>query len=250
MSTCTAGCGTETDLYLCDQCAESFAEDLRSASWLAGELDVTISRQTGAAIGSMRPSAEKPLPVNMRAADIAARLQSELMHWSAEVAGMRGTDVDAVSTAGFAVWLLANVDGVRLHPHAGEIARNIADVVRDAVHVIDRPAERWYAGPCECGADMYSRSKEGSVRCPQCQAEYDVTERRESLLSEIEDQWATTEELSSALGSLGKPVTPARIRQWSSRGKLVKLPPHPADKNQRPRYRVAEVLSLLTNSAA
>lgn len=254
MSECTALCGTDVDnFYLCRQCTDRFVEDLRSVSWLAVELEVTIARQTsfGASIGAIRPSAERPLPYHPKASSVASRLHSELSTWAWEIAGMRGDTFDAVSTSDLAGWLLGHADVVRMHPQAGSIVRTIGDCVLSARRVVDRPPDRWYLGPCdECRTDMYARVKSGSVQCPGCATEYGVEERRELLLGAIEDQWATAEELSSALGTLGKPVTSERIRQWSSRGKLVKLPPHPADHNKRPRYRVSDVLALLVGTVA
>lgn len=254
MSECVANCGTSVDsYYLCKQCTDAFAADLRDVEWLAVELEVTLARQTafGAPIGRVVASAERPLPYHPKASSVASRLHSELATWTWEIAGMRGDEFDEVGTQGLAAWLVRNVNAVRLHPQAGSIVRTIGDAVRAARSVVDRPPDKWFAGPCdECSADMYAQIRYGSVQCPSCGCEYDVEERRESLLSVIEDQWATAEELSSALGTLGKSVTSERIRKWSSRGKLVKLPPHPGDSNKRPRYRVADVLALLVDAVA
>ncbi|MDA3624273.1 hypothetical protein OU415_02425 [Saccharopolyspora sp. WRP15-2] len=233
---------------LCESCTMQLEADLRMAHSLAGDLNVALTRQHrfGSSIGVVVRGGERPLPVNLRASDAAAELQRELSTWCHDLAGLRALRVDAPETvSGLASWLLRHLSEVQAHPAAGLVADGIGRVVAAAVRVVDRPVDRWYAGRCGCGEDLYARARTGQVQCSACRAVYDIGTRREQLLAAIEDQLATTTELCRALTLLGRPLKAEQVRKWAERGKLVQKAPHPADPKHLPRYRVGDVVQLL-----
>lgn len=244
MSECKAQCGTDTDMYLCAGCASTLRSDLGAVEWLLSELNVTYSRQHrfGALVGSLARSAESPVPYHQRASDTALALRSELVTWFRL---MRGDKRAVGDEEGMAHWLGHHITMIRSHPSAGELAIGINQVVGTAHSVIDRPADTWYAGPCECGEDLNARSKQGSVSCSSCGQVYDIEARRSELLRAIEDQLVTTSELCRALTMLGRELSNEQVRKWASRGKLTQRPPHPNDPKRRPRYRIGDVVDLL-----
>lgn len=250
---CTAPtCGQPvSDGFVCTSCLNQLLADLKAVPDLVVELEVTLTRQDrfAGSVGVQARSAEKPLPFHGRASKAASALARELGVWCHDLAGCLGVVVDVEYTpAALAGWLVEHVDAVRTHPAAGELVAGVGRVVAAAVRVVDRPVERWYAGPCACGEDLYARSSKGSVQCPACGAVYDIEQRREELLTALEDQLATASEVCRVLGLLGWRVTPSRIRGWVHRNRLVARPPHPGDSRQHPRYRIGDVHALAKQS--
>lgn len=115
---------------------------------------------------------------------------------------------------------------------APTMADELLDLERRLARMVDRPADRRYAGKCSaltmdgrCEAELYARMDSGRVTCPRCKAEHDVTERRDILLSEAKHYLVTATEAAGALmawtdyeGSEDKLID--RIRKWRDRGKL------------------------------
>lgn len=252
MSTeCATGCGTAAEgYYLCRGCTQHLVGELRRTGELVDHLNAAIARQTstGTGVGVASRSAERPLPVNLHAADVARDLGSVLSTWAADMAERTGRPlVDSSATPAVARWLLGSTATMRTHPAASELHDEITDALARGWRAIDRPAARHFAGPCEqCGADLYARPHAAELRCTECGTGYDATDRRTWLLDQARDQLATASTIARALpGLLGRPVTPAMIRGYAHRGRLA---PRPADTAGRNRYRVGDVIDLVMST--
>lgn len=251
VATCTTGCGQPSGgYYLCGQCTQRLAFDLRTVGELVRYLDGTIARQTanGSGVGVTSRSAERPLPVNLHAADVARDLHNVLGMWFLDIADRLGRApvIDNHASA-FAAWLLGNVSTLRTHPAADELHDEISDAIARAWRVVDRPPEQRFAGPCdECGHDLYGRPNAAELRCGQCGATYDADARRGWLVDQARDQLATASTIARALPALvGQNVTPAMIRGYAHRGRLASKP---LDRAGRKRYRVGDVIDLVLST--
>jgi hypothetical protein len=244
---------------ICGACTGQLGRALADVPWLAAQLQVSLSRQASRSAGGR--SATVPLPFDERAGEAAWVLRSALVGWvhilapgvvplspichacghlSCEL--IRLGDWPADTLQAMARWLWHRHDGLSRHPAAVEAHDEITSAVRQAERAIDRRAERWYAGPCDCGQDMYARPGAIRVTCPDCDSWYDVAARRAYLLGAAEDTLAGAALIAQSLTSLGQPVTPERLRQWAHRGRIV---PHGTDLRGRPMYRVGDVITLL-----
>lgn len=231
VSECVRDCGTSVqDVFLCPRCTDNLVADLRALEWLTEELETTLTRQHrfGGLSGAVARSAEKPLPFHLGASKVLSEVKSELAHWHGVFGGL-GSGL------------------VRVHASSGEFAGVVESLVMRARNVVDRPPDQWYAGPCECGRDLYSAARRGEIVC-ECGQVYDIEDRRSHLLDAIEDQLVPTSMLCRALGMLGRELKGEQVRKWVARGKLTQLPPHPNDPNKRPRYRVGDVVNLINKS--
>ncbi len=130
----------------------------------------------------------------------------------------------------------------------------LLDLERRLVRMVNRPPERWYAGKCDCGVDMYATQDRGDVTCSACLATYDVTTRREFLLAEAKDYLVTATEAAGALlawtdydGSETKLVD--RIRKWRDRNKLPVADVTSLAGRDRHLYRLGDVQQLLVEHA-
>ena len=112
---------------------------------------------------------------------------------------------------------------------ASEILDELTDVEARLSRLIDRPADRWYAGKCSieddegaiCEAELYALKTRGHVRCHGCGYEHDIEQRRDFLLREAREVLVTATEAAGALmawtdysGSQEKLVD--RIRKWAT----------------------------------
>lgn len=232
MSECVRDCGTSVqDVFLCHRCTDNLSADLKALEWLSEELETTLTRQHrfGGLSGAVARSAEKPLPYHLGASNVLAEVESELAMWRGVFGGL-------------------SVALVRVHELSGDFAASVESLVMRARQVVDRPPDQWYAGPCECGRDLYSTARRGDIVCDDCGQVYDIEARRSHLLDAIEDQLVPTSMLCRALVTLGRELKSEQVRKWVARGKLTQFPPHPSDPNKRPRYRVGDVVNLINKS--
>lgn len=129
--------------------------------------------------------------------------------------------------------------------------------------LIDRPADRWYAGKCSatlpeigdlCPTELYAEAGKRSVTCRSCGAEHDVGKRRDFLLREAKDYLVTATEAAGALlswtdydGSETKLVD--RIRKWRDRDQLEVADVTSLNGRDRHLYRLGDIQALLVESA-
>jgi hypothetical protein len=271
-------CARPSDAFLCRNCGDKLTRALGHVPDLVAELEVTVARLAhtgGASIGVISPSTEQALPFHWEAANVAWDLANVLGTWARLTAEHVGAELhleaervppprvdpsaaivqaprDTASRA--SRWLLRYVMTIRLHPAGGQALEEITDAIKAVWRVIDKPPERAYVGPCgaelddgaHCTQDLYGRPEWATVRCPACDAEWDMAERRDWLLRQLEGYLLTATEMSRALPTwLGVQVTADMIRGYGFRHKIRQYAAHPWDARQAPRYRVGDVLDVL-----
>lgn len=240
---------------------------------LAYDLELALSRQTVMSTrGGSRPT-EAAVPYHRGVSEVAARLHRALSAWSRRVAvetgvgtvptfgpacrscrhrscrDIRTRGLPADTTAGLAAWLRPRVGWLRHHPDGATAYTGIVGAVADARRVVDRPAEKLYAGPCDCGEDLYARLDASYV---VCRAEthdeplaWPVEERRRWLLASAADVLATGTEISRALTRYAQPVTQSSLRGYVHRGQLVPRGERVEGGRMVMLYRLGDVLDIL-----
>lgn len=249
--------------HVCQSCADALAEALDEAQTLAGELELTITRQSR--LGTGGRSSNRPLVFAWDPSVMRDSLRNTLTTWTRVLHDTHGGELPADTISAVARWLLDRVDWLRQHPASAEAVDEICACVDDCRRAVDRPPDLWYAGRCgsisdeqrmiqavygepatPCEADLYATPGAGIIQCPRCKATYNVEQRRKWLLDAVDDTRAHAELIARALSRLGQPVTSAMIRGYAHRGRLV---PHGTDLRGRPTYRVGDVLDLLAEQA-
>lgn len=251
------------DRRICSPCGADLQKYLAEIPAHARQLELSLARQTASA-GSYRPRGhERPLPYDQRASEALGVLKAVLVgrvRDLAESGAERHARRPVDTVDGCALWLLARLDVLVVHPAAECIVDEIAGAVRCAVRAIDRAPVRVYAGPCGaavvpisyqalpesadliCNRDLYAIVGDAWVRCT-CGAEYDVAGRRTWLLEAARDVVLAKHEILRAIPSLlGEDVKDTRFRQWLKRGRLHA---HGLDVQGRETYRVGDVLDLM-----
>jgi len=266
-TTCRCGQPTRDNTYGCERCADQLAHALGDIPWLDDQLETSATKQRGidyrtlgGGKGGKKP-AERPSPVHWSASDARADLHALLVTWVRLCAeeGVRhretSDDLPADTTPALSRWLLTRVDGLMLHQAASEAVEQIQAAVRRATRMIDTPAEKWFAGPCnECGAELYADAGSRSVDCQACGLTYDTAERRDWLRNAARDHNGTAAEIARAVvvwgdGPASEHLLSKRISKWHERKLIVARGKVEQAGRERTIYRVGDVLDLLERDA-
>jgi hypothetical protein len=223
---CRCGKPTRDAAYVCEPCGDDLARALGDVAWLVDELEISVTRQkgvdyrqAGGGSGPKKPS-ERPSPVQWGAAEARAELRSILVLWtrlcaeenvrnSSPYPGLPDDDLAAISR-----WLMWRVDGLTLHEAGADAVDEITSAVAHCHRVIDRPADQEFAGPCECGRDLYRKPKAPEVKCRQCEKVYKVDELAEWMRAQMVGKLVTIREGSLLLGKLGLSTPIRTLQHW------------------------------------
>lgn len=256
-------------LHVCRACSAQLLRDLADIPSLAHHLDLALTRQArlGDHDGS-RPT-ETALPYDPRARTAIQALRSALVGWYRTLAAdqlragpicsacdhptctwIHRARTPADTLPGVARWLLRQRAALLGHHALVEAVDELGAAVRQARRAIDRPAATWYAGPCSvdgCTADLYARHGAPVIRCRECGATHSAPQREDWLMKQVADQLGTATEIARALNAFQENLTPAMVRGYAHRGRIVA---HGVDALGRPLYRVGDVLDLLNERIA
>ena len=278
MTTASCPCGTPVNgVSLCPNCHSALQIALAdvSAHWI--DLDTVKARQTRYGGTGGGRGGEKPLPVDARflgwEAD-GSRLQEAVKNtigtWGRAVmeerpvfAGpthdsclhvtcsvLRRSRTPRSDVPAYCRYMLGQADWIRTQHWAPEILDELTDAAEQLRRMVDRPAERWFAGPCDtCKRDLYAKTGKPSVTCDECAVVYDLAARREWLLDQAQEKLLTAAELSRAVSWLGsEPLTAARIWKWAQRGRITARGHITVRGKLDPIYLVGDVIAALALS--
>ncbi|MDH6226233.1 hypothetical protein [Streptomyces sp. MJP52] len=173
----------EHDAMLCTTCTTATSARLGRMPGLYALLAAFLAPgATGAQTGRTRP-AEAPLPVSGRAVDLRGinGICGVLEDWRAAMQADRGWSRPAVHgtyenrVRAAARGLQLNLDWIAQEwPAAGDFAREIRALERDALSVIDPPPDARRVGTCPdpCGAVLRVPAGTSTVVCSWCGTTY------------------------------------------------------------------------------
>ncbi len=146
---------------------------------------------------------------------------------------------------------------------AAQLLDEFCDLERRLTRMVNRPADRWYAGKCSahdtltgavCEAELYASTDSGTLTCRACGTQHDVASRRDFLLVEAKDYLVTATEAAGALiawtdydGTETKLVD--RIRKWRDRNQLEVRDVTSLLGKDRHLYRLGDIEELLVRRA-
>jgi hypothetical protein len=268
MVTCVTGCGRPTrgTLALCEQCTWEIKQALdvgqdKSIPALLDDLATTLTRQARITQRNGSRSAESPVPFHIRASDIATHARGVLVGWVRVLAGDNPDRYPSDTLPAICDWLLRRTSDMAMHEAAADIHDEITDTAARIHHVIDRPADRLYAGVCgtsfaeqhTCGEPLYAHPGAAVVRCVDCGTVHEVTKRRDDMLRRLDDRLVTASEFARLATYLIEDIGRSReqtrklVNQWHSRGLLER---HSDDRDGNPLFVFADVKILLARDQA
>lgn len=257
------------DARICPGCTDQLANLLKQVPSLHAQLHITLTRQARMGDRGGARSTDTPVVFEQRASVDLETMRTDLSRWAHGIAAHRGITVDqptrtvalidgtTATIAGppdvveLARWLLRWVGAAAQHPDAAEFLDELRAMVQAAERTIDRAPDLHCLGPCDvdgCPAWLYVPLHAQVARCPSpdCDAEYDVAERRAWLLEQTVDRLMTAAEIARDLPWIaGLRIDRKLINKWAGRDRIRRYDPHPADPHAAPRFRVGEVLELL-----
>jgi len=291
-------CGRPTTgAWLCDRCKTTLAIAIANIAAYYTDLETVQTKRArygtqGATKGSIGKA--QPLPIDTRFADTTGRgTQVRWDAWNTLVAWCRTVMEDQPQIAGAVcqltadtgclhvscatirrrTWPANNVPAmcryldrqfrwIVLERWAPDILDELTNLENRLAKLIDRPADKWYAGKCsvpneegaDCPTELYAQVDRGWIDCPTCGVRHDVTERREALLREAQDYHVTATEAAAALlawtdysGTETNLIK--RISKWRDRDRLVVQDVLSLYGKDRHLYRLGDIQALMIEHA-
>jgi hypothetical protein len=278
-------CGATTTAYACTTCATNTSETLTEIARLAPELDAAIAKQ-GVSGGNGAGGDSDPIPIDMGASDATHAITNTITTLARAIADDQDltltigdrTAIGPLCHAGWDCghttcqdirtrrkaaqipalcrWLATQTGWIRHQPDARDTMREIDQVNRRILGIVDRSTPKWWAGPCtepiegraeDCGADLYATPGADTVRCPECLTRYSARDRKAWLLEAARDHHAHAELIGRALAALGLPATAQSVHGLArtAPGRTPRITATGVDAAGRRVYRVGDVLDVL-----
>lgn len=252
-STCTTCPRPVPDTaFGCTVDATALAHSLDQLAAILPELGVTVAKLDRITAGGARPGgAEAALPYKPEVADRGRAIQGELVTWARHVHAESGRPIVGRTGSAVARYLAQALDWARYRQEWPEMHAALRPLLGSTLHLVDRPAERVYLGPCgaevagtrgTCVSDVLAKPGAAYGRCRECGAQHNVAEAREWLLGALEDVLARPVEIAGVLRTFGdSKVGYSTIAAYVADHRLIA---HGEDGHGRPRYRIGDVLDL------
>ncbi len=264
-TTSYCNCGAPTrGTTLCHKCTKLLTQYLAEMPGLIADLRTAITRQTrfskGLGIGK---STETPVMFNTRAAEHLTDLAKTIPFWQARMADHYGIPVRYPNTITATAWMLTAITlrGIATFIDAGQMYDALQKAHETTETLIDRPADKWYAGICSagnsddtaCQQELYATTDKGDITCPKCAFTHDIQTRRNTLLKHAADVLATATEAARAIVvwsdyERGENLLVKRIGMWAERGRITPKGTRTISGKQRPTYRIGDILNILEES--
>lgn len=290
----TCPCGRPTaGAWLCKTCVKTLEVAIANVSAYHGDLETLRTKRTRYGSGAaIKGSIGKAQPLGMDARFARAEVGSEIDHdtrntvsiWCRVVmeeqpelsgpwcrhaclhvscgAAFRRRFPKRDTVQSMCAYLQRQLGYIVREEWAEEILDEFHNIERRLARLIDRPADRWYAGKCSteivgddgeaevCIAELYALAERGHIDCPRCKTRHDVQARRDFLLAEAREVYVTATEAAGALtawtdyeGSVDKLAD--RIRKWRDRDKLETHGQTVVLGQDRDLYRLGDIERLL-----
>jgi hypothetical protein len=242
-------CDRPTDAFACVPCGAALEQALSETPWVVEQLNLVAAKQAryGDGIGGKSIGKSQPLPYDVRASEALTKyhalltswvkmLQEENPHWR----------LPKGDTAAMSRWLMFRLNEIRHHEAGGDCVDEITSTFAFAKYAVDRPAERRYAGPCECGKDLYHRPGAIEVSCRECERTYDVGELYSWMQRQVLGRLVTAREGATLLSRFDLETQQGTIDKWHER-KLIT--PHGTNRRGHRLYLFDDLLDLATRHA-
>lgn len=260
--------------YCCSACVDQTGDNLKFIEEIADDLETTLTRQDRVSAGTGgRASAETPLPINLNASEVGARLRNTLTTWVRLVAEERGVSIaDAFDTCGgdgtwcmhercrairlggdaeisngaMAAWLRTRLGWIAHREWGPECFDELSRVAVDLGRAVDSPPPMIALGRCEtdgCTGELRAHQEASFVRCRECRTSYDVAKLKDSLLSKADHLRRNAASIARILtAATGVELPVKTVYNWAQRGKLAAVG---HDEAKRPLYSLGAARRLL-----
>ena len=241
-------CGAKIpdSMFLCSKCRHQIGHDLATIGEFYEPLYLVASKQANLSVAGSGHStkASAPLPLNSDGYELASHISTfanQLLRALNQLQFAVTEASDAMSRLflqlSFASERLANgLKGI-------EYAREARGIVTTMDKYLAREDDRKYVCDCPvCATPVYAADDEEYRTCLTCGNEiYLATERMEQVKKLDLPLNLRAQDASDLLAYKGITVKASKIRQWASRGRLVKVTD---DDKGHPLYYINDILAL------
>ena len=236
----------ECTTTLCQPHQDSFKDILADIPDRLATMRVSITKQsvTGGQGGRPQNDDDRPLPVNLGAADANHALRAELVTFIGRVQHCLSEQPKDKSMRGVTMWATKLMPRIAQHPESVAWYQGIARVYDRTTKAIDTPPERVRAGTC-CGSTLYTVEGREAVTCKQCGTVHDIAELQAAELEKIMAYEANAAMIIKALDYAGTKIKFKTLTSWADRGHVTFT--ETADGRV---YKVADVLEAQKTMAA
>lgn len=236
---------------ICPDCTELLRALLRQIPMLLVELETSLTRQSriGRQDGMPRGAGERPLPFSPEASEATdVLLAHTITRWALDVWRVFESPLTSKPPTDPTQFLLDRVDAIKKRPWAGALLDEVQAAVDNAWGVVDLAGEYMEAGTCSCGTRLAACPDQPTLTCRGCGEVYDVFERREAMVTEVEEKLLPAKQIErlvdillriGAAERIRKRVPSGTVRGWASKGE-IEVRGFDAD-GRTPTYRVGEV---------
>jgi hypothetical protein len=209
----------ECTTTLCSTHQQSFKDILNDIPDRLATMRVSITKQAvmGGQGGKPTNDDDRPLPVNLGAAEANHALRAELVTFTARVIHCLGETPKDRSLRGVTAWAAQLMPRIGQHPEAVGWYETISGAYEKTTRAIDLPPERVRVGKCTCGVTLYSSESAATVKCKPCDTTHDIAELRQAELDKIMDFTSNATMIIKALDHAGTKLKFKTLTSWADR---------------------------------
>lgn len=239
----------ECTTTLCEVHVQSFREILNDIPDRLATMHVSITKQAvmGGQAGKPVNDDDRPIPVNLGAAEANTQLRAELVNVTARVRHCldQHPPTRDRNIPGVCNWLVRLLPAIARHPESVAWYTALSKAYERTTRAIDLPPERVRAGTCTCGTVLYTVEGRESVTCKHCGQTYDVAELQDSTLERLRNYQDTAANVIRALNGAQVPLKMRKLTYWADQGIIT------TTTDERGRlYRVGEILDVIEKAGA
>lgn len=232
---------------LCEQHRQSFVDILGDIPDRLSTMRVSITKQAvmGGQGGKPVNDDDRPLPVNLGAAEANHALRAELVNFLVRVQHCLSEQPHDRTMHGATAWAIKLMPRIAKHPESVDWYTGLSKAYERTTKAIDLPPERIRAGTCPgCNVVLYTMEGRESVTCKACDATYEVAALQGSTLERLRNYEDTAANVIRALNGASIPLKMRKLTYWADHD-LV-----PTTQDYRGRvYRVGDVLDAMETLA-
>lgn len=144
-------------------------------------------------------------------------------------------------------WLARNVSAIAADEGFGLCYREIAEVISDIEHMINRPYPNIYCGPCpaivdgeKCATGLDVKRGTQTVECWKCHTVHYVDTLIRDAVDSVFQLSFTQREVRDILAVIGEPIPASTWRNWRQKGVLIDR----SENGAEPRYWLSDIREL------
>lgn len=206
---------------LCAECHQSFLDILEDIPDRLATMTVSITKQAvmGGQGGKPTNDDDRPLPVNLGAADARIELRAQLVNTALRVKHCLTERPQAKTIGEVCAWLRRLMPRMVNHPECINWYQGIATAYQHTTKLIDRPPERIRAGVCDCGETIYTfAGNNNHAECRKCGSMHDVWSLQQAEIDKVQAYTGTAAEVLRVLAHADIKIRLTRLTKWADRG--------------------------------